>query len=353
MKIAVAGYGMMGSSHIASLRSIGQKADMILGRDPDQTKRFAGENGIPGYTTDPEDLFRAGIEVLHVCTPPQSHYGLIKQALENGIHVICEKPFVLDDKQAEELVALAEKKGVIHAVGFNSRFHAACLNMHELIQSGDIGKVLLVNGSYMQEFHSLPCPVSWRSQDETLATTEIGSHWIDLMRFLTGKEVTAVSATFGKFFPDRVIRNGVQYPAGSAEGESFHTDSDDAAVVTFRLSDGSIAGMVLSEVTSGRINYLEMTVTGTYGSCWWNSEDLNRFHTGKKGAPVSERVLAFEGGFRASISGMLAEIYDDIQRGRISEYSHYATFRDGMINTRICSAICRSAANNSVWEIPV
>ena len=353
MKIAIAGYGMMGTIHIASLRTIGHKVDMILGRDPERTKRFALENGIGFWSTDPEDLIKNGIDVLHVCTPPHTHYSLVKFALENGIHVICEKPFVFDAVEGEEVTTLAEQKGLINAVGFNVRFHSACQDMHSLIKSGEIGDVLLISGSYMQEFHALPSLLTWRYDDKNsggfLATTEIGSHWIDLMRFLSGKEVSAVSATYGSFFQDRVIKGGIQYPANAMEGEPFHTDLDNTAIVTFHLTDGSLANMVLSEITPGRYNYLEMTVTGSSKSIWWNSEDINRFHVGSKNNPVGEHVLAFGDGFNASVTKMLAEIYDDISRGEISEYSSYATFRDGLINAKVCNAIYHSAHNNSVW----
>ncbi len=352
-KIAVAGYGMMGLSHISALRSLGYETAVVFGRDGERTKTFAMKNGIAKWTVSFDDLVKEGVEVLHVCTPPMNHYELVKNALQSGMDVVCEKPFVFSEEEGEELVKLSE--GHINAVGFNVRFHAPVKAIHAAVENREIGDILLVNGSYMQEFHALPSFFSWRYQSESaggfLATTEIGSHWIDTMRFISGKEVEAVSATYGSFFPDRTLRDGMQFPAGSVEGESFHCDSDNVALVTFRLSDGSLANMVLSEITPGRYNYLDISVTGTKGSYWWNSEDLNRLHKGTKNAPVEENVFAFGDGFNQSVTNMLREVYADIKRGSRSSESKYASFDDGLKNTKICNAIYKSAHNNSSWEV--
>lgn len=353
-KIAIIGYGMMGASHMAALRALGYPVEMVMGRDLPRTKSFADANGILGYTTNFNDLIEAGIEVVHVCTPPMGHYDVVKKALESGMHVVCEKPFVFNKEEGEELVRLAAEKKLVNAIGFNVRFHGACINARELGRTGQLGDVLLVNGSYMQEFHALPSFYSWRYQKEAagdfLATTEIGSHWIDIMRYLTGSEVVAVSATYGSFFPDRTLADGMQYPAGTVEGTPFHTDSDNVALVSFRLDNGALANMVLSEITQGRYNYLDITVTGTKSSFWWNSEDLNRLHVGKKNSRVEEEVLAFGDGFNASVTNMLREVYRDIEIGKPSENAKYAKFADGLANTMICDAIYRSAKNNSRWE---
>ncbi len=347
--IAVIGCGMMGQKHILALRALGYPVKIVMGRDKEKTNKAASSLGILSSTTEFEDLISAGIEVVHVCTPPSNHYDIIKKALNAGMHVVTEKPFVQDVKEGEELVRLAKDKQLINAVGFNVRFHTACIKAEKLCKS-QLGKVLLVNGSYMQEFHALPSLFSWRYQEgRSLATTEIGSHWVDLMRYLTGHEVVAVSATYGAFLPDRTVKDGMQYLKGSVEGTPFHTEIDNVALVTFRLADGALANMVLSEITPGRYNYLDITVTGSEGALWWNSEELNRFHVGKKNAPVEEHVLAFGGGFDDSIVNMLSEVYQDIENGWVSEQRRYADFADGLINAKICFAIYQSANNGSKW----
>ena len=354
MDIAVIGYGMMGSSHVQSLRSLGYTVKVIIGRNGKKLKNFAKENGIKNWCTSLDEALEMGIDVLHICTPPVNHYDLIKKASENNIHVVCEKPFVLDDKQAEELVALAKEKGIVNALGFNVRFHEACINAKNLIKADKLGNICLLNGSYEQEFHALPSFYSWRydpkQAGKMLATTEIGSHWIDLMSFLCGKKIEAVSASFGKFNPKRKLIDGKMYPQSTPEGKEIDIDTDDVAIVTFRLENGGLANVVLSEVTPGRYNYLDMRVTGDAGALWWNSEEINHLSITKKGEQRISQVLAFTGGFSASVTNMLREIYQDIEKGEPSKDVNYATFEDGLINTKVCNAIYASANDDSKWE---
>lgn len=354
MRIAVIGHGMMGERHVEALRALGYTTSIVVGHDEGRTKAFAVKEGISRWSVNPDDVFNGNYDTVHICTPPANHYELVRKALEKGMHVVCEKPFVLRQKDGEELVALAAKKKVVNAIGFNTRYHQACANARELVSSGKMGEILLVNGSYMQEFHALPSFFSWRYKPESagkfLATTEIGSHWIDLMRYLTGEKIESVSATYASFFPDRVIKDGKQYLAGSCQGTPFHSESDNVALVTFHLEKGALANMVLSEITPGRYNYLEMTVTGTDRSFWWNSEDLNRLHVGWKNHPVEEHVFAFGDGFNDSVTNMLRDVYCDIEKGNIPEGRRYATFADGLENVKVCEAIYKSACNNGEWE---
>ena len=156
MKIAIIGYGMMGQRHAQALRALGYDVSVLMGRDRERTESAAREMGIGESCTDFGYLQERGIDVIHVCTPPSGHYGVIKKALESGMHVISEKPFVFSEEEGKELVRLAEGKGLVNAVGFNCRYHAACTEAMEEVRGGKLGEVLLVNGSYMQEFHALP-----------------------------------------------------------------------------------------------------------------------------------------------------------------------------------------------------
>ena len=353
-KIAVVGLGMMGINHIKALRGLGYSPYYVIDSDAAKAKKIAFEYGIPNWSSDLDTALEQGLDVVHICTPPLSHYESVKKALEKGVHVICEKPFVFDEKQAEELASLAKEKNLVNAIDFNVRYHQACAQAHEM--ASEFGSILLVHGSYCQEFHALPSVFSWRYDKEQagkfLATTEIGSHWIDTLRFITGLEVKAVSASYGCFMADRVVVDGLQYEKGSEpkEGKDFYSDFDNTALVSFRLSNGALANMVLSEITPGRSNYLEINITGSKKAFWWNTEDLNRYHIGIKGQPVQEHVLAFGDGFNASIGNMLSDVYKDIESGQMSKSHLYASFEDGLINTKICNAIYRSAHNDSVWE---
>jgi predicted dehydrogenase len=359
MNIAIVGCGMMAEIHVKALRSLGYNVIVVIGRTEDRTKAFAKKNLIPNWRVSIEDTFdNFNLDSVHICTPPVNHYETIKIALNHKVHVICEKPFVLDEREAEELVSLAQKQGVINAVGFNVRFHEAIAKAQNKINEGKLGKLYLVNGSYKQEFHVLPVNNSWRYDKKQaglmLATTEIGSHWIDLMGYLTSKKVEAVSATFGNFIPQRRLEDGIMYPLSSKEqGGKIDVDIDDTAIITFKLEGGTLANVVLSEVAPGRSNYLNIEINGSDGSFWWDSESLNHsYFANKKGCGVNSEVLAFTGGFNDSLINMIANIYNEIEKKGPEEDSMYATFQDGLMNIKICNAIYKSAHNKSEW-IPI
>lgn len=356
MNIAIIGCGTMAETHLIALRSLGFKVNVVVGRNEERTEGFANKYMIPNWSIDIKDaLDNYEIDSVHVCTPPVSHYKTIKMALEYKKHVICEKPFVLDESEAQYLVDLAKKQNVLNAVGYNVRFHEAIRNAHATISSGKLGNLSLISGSYKQEFHALPAPYSWRYDKNQaglmLATTEIGSHWIDLMEFLTSKKVEAVSATFGNSNPKREIEDGMMYPL--TEGSSRETvdvDIDDTAIISFKLEGGTLACAVLSEIAAGRTNYLNIEINGSDGSFWWNSELLNQSHFAiGKSSGVNSKVLAFAGGFNESVVSMLSQIYLDIKNERQSDDSCYATFEDGLTNIKICNAIYKSAHSDSQW----
>jgi predicted dehydrogenase len=356
MNIAVVGCGLMAESHVKALRSLGYKVVFVIGRNSDRTKAFAKKYNILSWSLNLEEVLdNFELDSIHICTPPANHYETIKTALKNKINVICEKPFVLDKIEAKELVELAEKQGVVNAIGFNVRFYESIINAQKSISDGNLGKINLVNGTYKQEFHVLPAPYSWRydavQAGKMRATTEIGSHWIDLMGYLTKKKVEAVSATFSSFQPQRKLQDGIMYPASSNElGNIIKVDSEDCAIITFKLEGGALGNVVLSEVSHGRSNYLNIEVDGSDGAFWWDSETLNHSHYANDiGQGFNTEVLAFAGGFTDSLASMLCNIYDVIEKKEPNKSAKYATFQDGLINIKICNAIYESAHNKSAW----
>lgn len=356
MNIAIVGNGMMAEIHVKSLRSLGYKVVVVIGRNVENTKAFCKKYNIPNWSLDLEEaLDNFKLDCVHICTPPINHYETIKIALNHKLNVICEKPFILDEEEAEELVQLAKKQGVINAVGFNVRFHEAIGNAKDRIEKGNLGKIFLVNGSYKQEFHVLPVNTSWRYDKKQagvmLATTEIGSHWIDLLQFLSDKRVESVSATFGNLNPKRKVSDGVMFPVNEdVSGNVIDVDVDDTAIITFKLEDGILANVVLSEIASGRSNYLNIEINGSEGSFWWDSENLNHSSYAKgKGNSVNSEILAFTGGFSDSVINMLSDIYRVIEKKGPQEDANFASFKDGLDNIKICNAIYKSAHNDSQW----
>ncbi|MBE5996045.1 MAG: Gfo/Idh/MocA family oxidoreductase [Lachnospiraceae bacterium] len=385
MKAAVIGGGFAGRTHVQALRAIGVEPYLVITTRTETAKRFAEEMGIPHYSGADQDgyeaAFRPEIEAVHVCTPPTSHARIVKELLLHGKNVLCEKPIALDLKEAEALVNAVENipaaesrenitivespenvpaknhEKPLCALTFNVRYHMACQRAKELIESGAFGRPILIHGNYMQEFHALPAPWDWRYDPELggkmRAITEIGSHWIDLAQYLSGKKVTAVSAQTANFWPEREISNGVMTPPGTGEKEAasekdtVHVISEDAATVNLQFEDGAIGSVVLSEVSPGRGNRLTMEITCENGNLWWNEEENNILHTAKKGEGIRSEVFAFGNGFGDTFEELLRRFYEELKRR--NNAAGLPTFKEGLQVAAVCSAIGESAEKDGKW----
>lgn len=355
MKIAIIGCGMMANLHATAIHSLGYSIHLVVGHKNESTVLFAKKFKIPNWSLNLEDaLAQFSIDTIHICTPPTNHYEVIKIALKHKVHVICEKPFVLDNNQADELVDLSLEMGVTTAVGFNVRFHDAIKVAKREITDQKLGKIFLVSGSYKQEFHALPVNYSWRYDKDSaglmLATTEIGSHWIDLMIYLTGKLVESVSATFSNLYPKRKLIDSTMYPYTDGDKDTVSFENEDTAIITFKLNDGTLANVVLTEMAQGRSNYLNIEINGSGGSFWWDSENLNHSNYAYgKNQGYNHQTLAFTGGFNDSIKNMIDDFYRVVDCKMPVEKANFATFKDGFENIKICNAIYKSAHSNSEW----
>lgn len=353
MKIAIVGAGFIAGVHAQELLNLGHEVVVAIGTNINRTEKFTNQWGIKKASIDYNDALLSDIDVVHICTPPILHYKLVKEALNKGKHVICEKPLTLNPEEAKELMNLANSKSLVNGVNFNVRFHDACLKMKDTIQSEEFGNVNLIHGSYLQEFHILPADYSWRYKEELAgpmrATSEIGSHFIDLARFLTGLEIVEVSANYGKFNPTRYLKEGNMYEKEEEGSKEIVVDSDDCAVVSLRFSNGAIGNMLLSEVSHGRNNKLSIEVSSKNKSIWWDTENPYSVSEATKFSGINTQTNAFGGGFPSTFKNFFAEVYKDINSDKASENPDYPTFKDGYINAAVCDAIYESANKNSKW----
>ena len=246
-------------------------------------------------------------------------------------------------------------KKLLGAVNFNVRFHEACRQAKELIRAPEFGGVQFIHGSYLQEFHLLPADQGWRYDAELggrmRAVTEIGSHWIDLARYWSGLEVEAVSAAFGCFNQDRRLDGGLMYAPTHKSGKAIRVESEDAASVTLRFSNGALGHILLSEVSPGRSNAISIEASGAQSAVWWHSEDPYRLnHSAGKFNGYHTTVQAFSGGFPDTFAAFFDRVYDALQSGFDADvHADYPTFEDGYRNAAVCDAIYRSAQNSSMW----
>ena len=343
-KAGILGTGWIAELHARTLRSQGIEIAAVVGHSEENTQLFADKWSIPYYGIDMDLLYEKSVDCVHICTPPKHHHSAIKALLSHGKHVLCEKPLCLDIGEAEELSALAENSDLICAVGFNIRYYLACNKAKKLVQSDDFGRILLIHGSYLQEFGASPAQYSWRYADKLHAVTEIGSHWLDLVQYISGKRIISVSTQFDRFHPLRYAKDGMLYSEPVDQGKIVHIPSEDVALLSLRFEDGAIGSVVLSELSHGRKNSLSFEITGERQSLWWSSDFQNNLYLARKGASLS--VLKFEDHFDNTFSRLIQEVYHAIE---VNKPCGFPTFAEAQANVRLCEALWQSAENNSCW----
>lgn len=354
MRVAIVGCGNIANSHASALRNQKQTLALCVGRTLDKAEAFAKQWDVEKFSDRFEDALQADIDCIHICTPPTLHYMMAKKAMEAGKHVVCEKPLCLDSAQAKELWELSRKANTLAAVNYNVRYHDACQKARKIVRSEDFGKQLLIHGSYMQQFSLLPCDYMWRYIPEVggkmRCVTEIGSHWFDLIRFITGLEITSVSADFGKFFPNRFLKDGMMYEEPVEGSTPLKVDSEDTATIMLRFSNGAKGVLLLSQLSHGRCNRVAFEISSARKSIWWNSEDPLKLNTANIATGINTNVNAFAGGFPDTHASFFEQIYKALSAGEVLNSEKIPNFYDGYQNAAICEAVYESATNNSTWK---
>ncbi len=212
---AVIGTGFIGTVHVEALRRIGVNVRGVLGSTPERGAARADALGVPRAYESIDDLLDdPGVEVVHVTSPNDLHLPHAKAALAAGRHVVCEKPLAMSAVESAELVELAAATGLVNAANFNIRYYPLNQHAHEVVAAGDIGSVRLVTGRYFQDWLLLESDWNWRLEPgrggALRAVGDIGSHWLDLMTFVTGQRVVEVMADLSTFVahPARAGRTG-------------------------------------------------------------------------------------------------------------------------------------------------
>lgn len=354
MRAAIIGAGFAGQVHAAALKACGIELAVIITAHEESARAFAAQWNIPQWGTDLSLAFSEDIDAVHICTPPATHGSLVMELLRHGKNVLCEKPLCLDAEEAVSLAKATRESGLYCALTFNVRYHMACQKARELMSSGQFGRPLLIHGNYLQEFNAFPAPLDWRYNPalagDMRAVTEIGSHWLDLAQYISGRKVTAVSALLGRFYPERILADGMMYPSAShTDGEPIRISSEDAAAINLQFEDGAMGSVLLSEISQGRGNLLSLEITCENGNLWWNEEENNYLHTARKGEGVHTEVFAFGNGFTDTFRTLLDNYYAAIRSGEMPDTTGWPSFDEGAQITALCRAIAESGAQDSRW----
>jgi len=369
IKVGVIGTGFIGPAHVEALRRLGNIDVAALAEYSDEAAKSKAEMlGIEKYYGDYKELLKDDdIQSVHICSPNYLHYEMAKAVLDTGKHVICEQPLAISVAEAEELVELAEKKGVVNAVNFNIRYYPLMRQLRLMVDKGEIGEVFAVQGSYLQDWLFHPTDYNWRLEPDqsgqSRAVADIGSHWMDLIEFVTGLKIAEVCADFATFHKVRKkpLKPVETYAGKVLKPEDYKDipiNTEDYATVLFKFENDGRGVMTVNQVAAGRKNRLYFEMDGSKQAVAWESEAPNQIWIGKRDGnnevlmrdpslvyPDCMGLIDYPGGhnegFPDTFKQLAREVYAAISGGK-SDSALYPTFRDGLRELVLCEKIMES-----------
>ncbi len=361
LRVAVIGAGMIGDTHIHSARTAGAVIIGVLGSTPRRSAQHAQRVGAArGYATL-EELLDDRPDVVHVCSPNATHAPYVREILAAGVHVVCEKPIGVTPAEAEELHALAEAAGVVATVPLVYRYHPVVREIRARHARGEFGSLILLHGTYLQDWMLDENASGWRVDPSvggaSRAFADIGSHWVDLIEYVSGERISEVSALTGRAYETRPAILSPSFSRSHPEGATrLPVTTEDTAIVSFVTASGVTGNVVVSQVSAGRKNRLWFELDGTAGSAtfdqehpeeaWYGSEDgmlLQRRGEGPTSPGQARLNLLPAGhsqGWLGAFEQYVADAYSAIRTGTVPD--GLPGFADGVRSTHVIEAVLAS-----------
>jgi predicted dehydrogenase len=345
--VGMLGYQFMGRAHANAYRKLTYmtwppplepRLVAIAGRTEAAVTEAARRYGFERAVTDWRELVSADdVGLFDNSGPNNLHAEPTIAAAEAGKHVVCEKPLGRDAAESYETWQRVAATGVKHMCAFNYRFVPAVRLARQLIEGGELGRLVHFRGTYLQEWGATDADV-WRFDKEAAgsgALGDLGAHVIDLARYLVG-EVASVAGHTATFQPGREV--------------------DDAFEASVAFEGGAVGTIDASRFCPGRKNALRFEINGTEGSLAFDLERLNELQVSEGGAGfrtilVSEpdhpfwehwwpqgHMIGWEHTFVHELHHLLTAIRDDADVA-----PHGATLEDGYRAAEVCDAVLRSA----------
>jgi len=364
IKTAIFGTGFMGRVHLDALRRLESvEVVAIAGRNLEVARKLGAGFGIPTVTADyREILLDPAVDAVHILTPNALHYSMTKAALEAGKQVACEKPVTTTVEEARELVELAAKKGLRNCVCHNLRYYPLVQQLRRMVEAGELGEILSVQGGYSQDWLLYDTDWNWRidaqAGGQSRCMADIGSHWFDMAEHVTGLRVTSLVADLKTFHPTRKqpkhsVESFANKLVGPADYLETAVETEDFGTVLFHMGERSRGAMVASQVSAGRKNRLAIEVYGTKAGAAWDQERPNELwighrDTGNEIILKDPALLKPEARSYADLPGGHAEGYDDSHKQLLRRFyasiaepglaAEYPQFADGLRQLTILKA---------------
>jgi len=366
--VGMLGYAFMGKAHTHAYHDIPiffwpapaiPELIVIYGRTEEKVKEAAIRFGYKYYETDWKKVVEnPEVEIVDNCLPNKLHKEPTIEAIENGKHVICEKPLARSGEEAREMWEVARKSKVKTMVAFNYRFVPAVILAREIVKKGLLGRIYHFRARYLQDWIVDPnFPLVWRLRKEEAGSGplgDLGSHIIDLARYIVG-EIKAVTGVMKTFIEER--------PLPENPSKKGKVTVEDAFAATVEFENGAIGTLEASRFATGRKNYNNFEINGEKGSIEFNLERLNELYVYWREEPIKEiegwhniiitegdthpyikyywppgHIIGWEHTFLNEIHHFLDAIVNDKPIA-----PQGATFEDGYRNNVIMDAIVESA----------
>jgi predicted dehydrogenase len=371
----IIGTGFIGPVHIEGLRRNGINI-VALCDLPDRARAAADRFGIPQAFGDYHELLKSpDVNVVHVTSPNRFHCEMSLAALKAGKHVVCEKPLAMNTKETAQIVKQAKATKTTFAVNYNIRFYPAVLQLRKMVRDGELGEIIHVNGSYMQDWLYKDTDYNWRllpKEGGTLrAVADIGTHWMDTVSFILGSHITSVFADLQTFHKTR------KRPLGEVETfskstakikyQEYDVETEDFANVLLQFGNGTRGNLGVSQVAAGRKNCIRVEIYGSKKSAWWCSEDPEVVWFGNRDTrneiavratgPFGDGAAGYMDyppghveGFPDTFKMLFRNVYGTI-RGDVKGEPMFATVEDGHQEVAVCEAIIKSNKSKRWVEV--
>jgi predicted dehydrogenase len=267
------------------------------------------------------------MDLVCIVTPNHLHFEPAKMALENGFHVICDKPLAIDSDEAEVLAKMTDQTGLIFALTHTYAGYPMVKEARHLICNGALGKIRKVISEYPQGWLSEPLEktghvqASWRSDPvksgKTACVADIGTHAFHLAEYVTGMKVNAILADLATLVPGRSL--------------------DDDANMLLRFEEGARGVLYASQVSAGEENSFKIRVYGEKGGLEWSQLEPNSLiikwlhkpvEVLRTGTPFLSKMASYNTRLPAGHPEGFIEAFANIYRNVATCLQHYLTGDD-------------------------
>jgi predicted dehydrogenase len=366
-RVAILGAGMIGEVHRRAAILAGAQVLGVMASTPERSRDVAEAWGVEQAYGSIDEVAQSKADVVHICTPNASHVPYAVTLMKAGKHVLCEKPLGVSLEDARQASEVARDTGVVNTMPFAYRFHPMGREMRAKVQAQEFGSVNLIHGSYLQDWLLNPKSTSWRVDPKaggpSRAFGDIGSHWCDLVEWITGDRIARLVATTSITIKQRPAATAASFSAAESDAPLVDVRTEDSALILFRTANNIAGSAVISQLSAGRKNRLWVEVDGMHQSAVFDQEQPEQLWIGTEagaqvlvrdpnhGSAEQRRLSTLPAGhpqgYAQCFENYVADSYAavDAHAGHGEVPEGLPTFADGARAAEICDAMLRSAAS--------